>query len=187
MHSSPGTPGGTSRPSASMTCSSVLAIGSPIEIRSSSTRATEDQMVVSVGPYMFHSVTPVASRRRARSVGSASPPARAVKPGPPRQPVSSSMRQAEGVACIIVAPEVTRAVARRAPSVTVSRSARTTRAPSTSGSSSSSIEMSNAKVVTAKRLSSLLMPGRSFIALRKLPSAPCGTWTPLGRPVEPEV
>ncbi len=187
MYSSPGTPGGVSRPCSSSTCSSVLAIGAPIEIGPSPTSATADQMVVSVGPYMFHSSTPPDRSRRASSAGSASPPASAFSPGAPGQPASSSIRQVDGVAWTTLAPEAASSRDNCSPSAAAPRSATTTRAPVTSGSSSSSSEMSKEWVVTASRVSPAVRPGRSRIERRKFASARCGTCTPLGRPVEPEV
>ena len=47
--------------------------------------------------------------------------------------------------------------------------------------------MSKERVVTAKRVSVLVIPGRLPIEARKLTTAPWGIWTPLGFPVEPEV
>ena len=47
--------------------------------------------------------------------------------------------------------------------------------------------MSNETVVTAATTSSAARPGRSRIEHRKFSSAPCGTATPLGLPVEPDV
>jgi hypothetical protein len=62
----------------------------------------------------------------------------------------------------------------------------TTRAHA-SGPRSSSTAMSKATVVTESTTSSDCSPGRARIERRKLTTAPCGTSTPLGRPVEPEV
>ena len=47
--------------------------------------------------------------------------------------------------------------------------------------------MSNDKVVTASTLSAATMPGVSVTLFSRLPTERCGTRTPLGRPVEPEV
>ena len=47
--------------------------------------------------------------------------------------------------------------------------------------------MSKDSVVTASRVSWLVIPGRSLIECKKLESALRGIWTPLGLPVEPEV
>src|SRR6476661_2227860 len=69
-----------------------------------STGAADDQIVVSVGPYTFHSLPTRLPIRPASSTGSASPPHRAFKPGAPFHPASSSIRQVAGVACAIVAP-----------------------------------------------------------------------------------
>jgi hypothetical protein len=56
-----------------------------------------------------------------------------------------------------------------------------------SGRKISSPAMSNERVVTATRTSSLVSPGSRCIESRKLVSAQCGTTTPLGLPVDPEV
>ena len=61
-------------------------------------------MVVSVGPYMFHSERSGSPSFVASSALSASPPTQAFSPGMPSQPDSSSRRQPDGVACIIVTP-----------------------------------------------------------------------------------
>ncbi len=92
-----------------------------------------------------------------------------------------------GVACMTVAPlSVTRA-ASAAGSRTVSRSARTSSAPVSSGTKISRLEMSKPKVVTDRKRSPGPMPNRSPMSCTRLTSASCGTTTPLGRPVEPEV
>ncbi len=61
------------------------------------------------------------------------------------------------------------------------------RPPVTSGSHTSGTAMSNDSVVMASSVSRSEKPGRRAIDSRKFTSAPCGTCTPLGRPVEPEV
>ena len=47
--------------------------------------------------------------------------------------------------------------------------------------------MSNESVVTATSLSSAVSPGSLTIAVRKFTTERCGTRTPLGLPVVPEV
>ena len=72
-----GTPGGCRLSRASTTKNDVLAIGRPIEIDSPGffTSSVDDQIVVSVGPYMFV-IRPetAALNSTARAGGSASPP-----------------------------------------------------------------------------------------------------------------
>ena len=150
-------------------------------------RAQVDQTVVSVGPYRFHRATSRPSRRAARSGDSGSPPHSARNSGRGVQPASSSMCQVAGVACISVACDPASSAASASPSSACSRLASTTSAPTDSGRNSSSTEMSNEVVVTASRRSSASSPGARRMLSRKLTTAPLGTTTPLGRPVEPEV
>ncbi len=70
---------------------------------------------------------------------------------------------------------------------TVSRAATTSRAPAASGTNSSRLAMSKPNVVTARKRSSAPTEKRARMSTTRLASAPCGTTTPLGRPVEPEV
>ncbi len=93
----------------------------------------------------------------------------------------------EGVACMTVAPEEASRAARSPASDAAAREATTTRAPTASGRSSSSAAMSKESVVTASRTSAGDRPGRARMECRKLTSARCGTTTPLGFPVDPEV
>src|SRR3546814_2267832 len=74
-------------------------MGWPMEIPLSgcSTRQQVDQMVVSVGPYMFHVSQPMVIRRCARSSGSASPPTNTRNVGLPCHPASIRIRQVLGV------------------------------------------------------------------------------------------
>ena len=62
-----------------------------------------DQIVVSVGPYMFHSSEPQSTSCFARPISSASPPQRIFRPSKPDHPVCSNMRHVAGVACMMVA------------------------------------------------------------------------------------
>ena len=146
-----------------------------------------DQMVVSVGPYIFHSEPTRGSNCCARSSGSASPPHRTFRSGWPGQPVASSKRQVTGVACITVTRPLLKALANAAPSAAVSRLATITRAPTISGRKSSRAAMSKDKVVMASNVSSATSPGCWRIDIKKLTTARCRICTPLGRPVDPEV
>src|SRR5579862_9603541 len=67
------------------------------------TRVAADQMVVSVGPYIFQRELHLGRRAWAKSLPQASPPQRIFKLGFPVQPDSSNMRQVAGVACMMVA------------------------------------------------------------------------------------
>ena len=67
--------------------------------------AAADQIAVSVGPYRFHSSTPVASNLAARSRDRASPPQKHRRSGAPCQSAASSICHVAGVACITFAPD----------------------------------------------------------------------------------
>ena len=62
-----------------------------------------DQIVVSVGPYMFQTEADFCTNCDASFCETASPPIRILSPRSPVQPASSSMRHVAGVACITVA------------------------------------------------------------------------------------
>ncbi|OEZ96706.1 hypothetical protein DUGA2_62750 [Duganella sp. HH101] len=97
------------------------------------------------------------------------------------------MRQLDGVACIIVAPERTSNSLSCCGLDAVSRPASTTRAPFANGRNSSSAAMSNDSDVTATSTSSLFMPGASPMLCRKLARLARLSATPFGFPVEPDV
>ncbi len=192
MYNSPGTPMGAGRRSASSTRHTVLAIGRPMDTvlgsrAARSTRCTVDQIVVSVGPNMFHTGPQLSWRRRPRSVGIASPPQSTVSRRSPGQPASKSIDHVVGVACTTVAAEELISSASRRPSLASSRPATTRRPPATSGPNISSTEMSNDRVVSASSTSSAVSPGSSSIDCRRLTTLVCSTSTPFGTPVEPEV
>src|SRR2546427_12031043 len=100
-------------------------------------RVAADQIVVSVGPYMFHNEALRWSRGSARSWFQASPPQRILSFGCPFQPAASNKRQVAGVACITVAPERASKRSSLLPSEGDSRLATTTRAPLLNGSDNS--------------------------------------------------
>ena len=154
---------------------------------SGATRSTVDQIVVSVGPYRFHSSPPPASSGAASSGGSASPPHSIRSPGPPVQPASSSSRHVAGVACSTVAPAWVSRACSSFPSAASVRLAISTRAPTVSGSHSSSPAISNDSVVTATTTSVAVSPGVVAMLARKFSTARCGTATPFGWPVDPDV
>ncbi len=146
-----------------------------------------DQTVVSVGPYMFHTSSARARRSSAKERGRASPPQSTRRSLLPSQPDTTSSFQVAGVACIKVTPSASIRRARTPPSRASSSPTMATRAPTVSGRNSSSTAMSNEIVVTAKMTSSSVMPGSSAMESRKFATAPCGTSTPFGFPVEPDV
>lgn len=190
MYSSPNTPTGTGRRPASSTCSRVLASAGPIGTGPSPTgpdsRCAVDQTVVSVGPYTFQTVPSAVRIRSARAGGSASPPHSARTRGA-CQPDSISWCQVAGVAWTTVTGAASSSFASRAPSRAVSRSTTRTVAPHASGTSSSSTAMSKEAVVTAATVSPAVSSSLRTMSRAKLASARCGTVTPFGRPVEPEV
>ena len=154
----------------------VFAIGRPrgtVPEGALFTRYTDDQMVVSVGPYMFHNSPQRGSKVTARSGGRASPPQSAFKLRSPVQPASTNMRQVTGVACITVAPERVRAVMSRAGSPASSREAISTVAPHTSGRYNSRPAISKDSVVTASSVSSAASPGSRRMLVRKFTTLPC--------------
>src|SRR5437867_12902681 len=66
-----------------------------------------DQMVVSVGPYIFQTELLLRSNCVANSREQASPPHSTLSSGLPFHPASISIRHIAGVACITVALELT--------------------------------------------------------------------------------
>src|SRR3954468_9536234 len=106
----------------------VFAIGLPIGIGFSTelTFQTVDQIVVSVGPYIFQRDEQRGISCRAKSGGNASPPHRIFMCLRPFHPVSSKSRHVAGVACITVAQLFSNRCPRRRPSMATSRSAITT-------------------------------------------------------------
>src|SRR4051812_30617759 len=100
MNSSPSCPFGTGLRSASTIATCVLAIGRPTVMRSGSVMHRQvDQIVVSVGPYMFQSSAQRGISLRARSDVIGSPPQSTFNPGAPGQPDASSNLHVVGVAC----------------------------------------------------------------------------------------
>src|SRR5437879_6391105 len=122
---------------------------------------TVDQIVVSVGPYIFQTDEVLGASCSTRSRGTASPPQRILRSLQPFHPASRSKRHVAGVACMHVAPQVSNISRNRSPSAAISRLARMTRAPTVSGKYSSSPAMSNDIVVTANKASLELIPGRA--------------------------
>src|SRR5882757_10856895 len=84
------------------------------------TRDVADQMVVSVGPYIFQS-SPNSISSFASFLGRASPPQNILSPEEPVQPTSRSKRHVAGVACITVAFDSFRRLINRRGSCAVSR------------------------------------------------------------------
>lgn len=75
----------------------------------------------------------------------------------------------------------------RLPSIATSRCTITISAPAASGSITSGTAMSKDSVVTAAMRSLAPMPGSRCMVCIRFAAARCGTQTPLGLPVEPEV
>src|SRR6185369_10277900 len=143
-------------------------------------------MVVSVGPYTFHTDWLLPSNFRASSRESASPPQMTLSCllG---HPAWSSIRQLTGVACITVAPLFSIAARKLSPSEAISRVTISTLAPVISGRKSSCPDMSKDRVVIPIITSSLVTTGTCPIKERKLTTHRYSHCTPLGLPVEPGV
>src|SRR2546427_11609936 len=78
-------------------------MGRPIvTLPSAVTRLTDDQIVVSVGPYRFHTSPASGTSSLARSRGSASPPQRILRFVSPVHPAVLNIFHVAGVACITV-------------------------------------------------------------------------------------
>src|ERR1043166_5941138 len=137
----------------------------------SSSLLTEDQMAVSVGPYMFHTSRHNSINLAAKTGASASPPHNAFKFLLPTQPDSIMARHVAGVACNVVTWWCSKALVSRVGSHAVSRVAITTFAPTVSGSNNSSAAISNESVVIASKVSLDDNPGLVFIEPRKLTTA----------------
>src|SRR5262245_34899105 len=93
------------------------------------TRATVDQIVVSVGPYKFHNDEHRGSSSLAKSGGIASPPQRIFSPLQTWHPLSRSIRQVSAVDCITVVLLVSNSWHNAIPSRATSRLAMTNCAP----------------------------------------------------------
>jgi beta-xylosidase len=75
----------------------------------------------------------------------------------------------------------------RTPSAAISRLTRTMRAPTVSGKMTSDTAMSKESVVIARTTSFDVMPGVFATLASKFAAERCGTSTPFGLPVEPDV
>src|ERR1700733_711527 len=130
----------------------VFAIGFPMESKPSpgSTLAVVDQIVVSVGPYIFQTEPVLESKSSASFLDTASPPHKHFSEGLPRQPASKRIRQVTGVACIAVALELSNFAINRLPSELTWRLTISTHAPTVKGKKISSPAMSKDSVVTAR-------------------------------------
>ncbi len=117
----------------------------------------------------------------------ASPVQITFSPSPPSQPAAMSNRHVAGVASMKVALRARSSASRRLPSAATSRDASTMRAPTVNGRMISEMAMSNDSVVTASTTSSAVMPGSRCTLISRFTVARCGSTTPLGRPVEPDV
>src|ERR1051326_7810327 len=100
MNSSPVSPGITWPSFSLSTTRRVFAMGWPIVIgpEADLILLNDDQIVVSVGPYMFQSSPHLVRRSFARLRERASPPQSSFKRSPPVHPASISMRHVAGVA-----------------------------------------------------------------------------------------
>jgi len=184
MHNSPGTPIGAILPMPSRITIWVFAIGRPKSMGPAPCFWASDQIVVSVGPYMFH--TSPGPRSSASFWSSASPPHRILSPFG-SSPVSINMRHNAGVACIMVVAERRINAMRRDGSMMSARLAITSSAPAVNGKKISRAAISKHGVVTARKTSVAPMPGACRIAVNRFTTERCSISMPFGRPVEPEV
>src|SRR2546425_388038 len=168
MNNSPATPTGTRFKYRSRTCNRVLPIGRPSETGAPTvTSAHEDQMVVSVGPYMFHNPTPAPTSHSAKPGGNPSPPHNTRRPRDGTQPSLKSIRHVDGVACTQLAPD-----ASNNPANDFAEDATTNRAPTDNGPNNSNPAMSNPNVVTATTTSPAPNPGRAHAEARRFTNEP---------------
>jgi len=120
-------------------CTCVFASGYPIDsigprsANSSTTGRMLDQIVVSVGPYMFHNPPTRLRSQPANSPGNASPPHNAFRLERPSQCAARNNRHVAGVACIIVMPKSSNARISCVPSLATSRLANTQHDPLING------------------------------------------------------
>src|SRR5262249_47656875 len=132
----------------------VFAMGRPMAIVDCVVEigCTVDQMVVSVGPYIFHRQPQRSVKDSANARGNDSPPQRILSSGEPSHPASSSNRHVAGVAWTTEARLFAKASWSRVPLAPTARLTRTIRAPTVSGRKSSSPAISKDRVVNAKRV-----------------------------------
>src|SRR6267143_1551890 len=95
--------------------------GPPLKLTDEAIFVSVDQIVVSVGPYMFHNSPQRGSSSLANSRDNASPPHSTLSLRSPFQPASMSIRQVAGVACMMVAPQAAIRSFKSNPSEAVSR------------------------------------------------------------------
>src|SRR5690606_9726800 len=120
---------------------------------------TDDQTVVSVGPYIFHNSLERESKSFARSGGSGSPPQRSLILYLDFQPAVCIRRYVAGVACIMETFSVSIILSNDFPFNASSLEAINTFAPHINGRNISSPAISNERVVTASNVSCSEMPG----------------------------
>src|SRR5262245_26219432 len=139
-----------------------------------------DQIVVSVGPYMFHSDPTVGARVSARWRVRGSPPTSAVSLGRLVHPPSTNIFHIVCVAWSMVAPDVRTSGINSRGSRDASSLAITMVAPLERGRKISSPAMSKDGVVIDNTMSDDAIPGAEAIELRKLTTLPWLTTTPFG-------
>ncbi len=193
-YSSPGTPTGAGAPPRSSTYARTFATGRPIGrvARVSSPVGTchVASMHASVGPYRFTTSAPVSARARAAApAGNASPPQkiRRTPRSSPNPGSSSSTCSCVGTNCTTVTPSAAIVRTSCAGSRCAPGAASTSSAPDSSGAHSSHTEASKLKEVFWSTRSPAPSGNSSPIHAMWLDSAPCGTATPFGLPVDPEV
>ena len=139
----------------------VLAMGFPIVINLSSGLIcfTADQIVVSVGPYIFQSSSTRSNNLVAKLMGNASPPQSAFIGKRVSKPESINMCHVVGVACktVIFSSFITSSITRA--SFAVSSLAITNVAPFSNGKNNSRPAISKEMVVIDNSLSASSIPG----------------------------
>ncbi|CAM5265405.1 hypothetical protein SGRI78S_06747 [Streptomyces griseus subsp. griseus] len=149
------------------------------------TRSAVDQIVVSVGPYVFHSSAPPSAP--ASSGVSTSPIDTRTRTHSGTPPAAASTAHSDGVTWTTVTASAFNSRASAGPSTTVSGGTGTTRAPTVSGATSSHTEMSNAGEIRAATTSPARSPTNAVDRASIPATARCGTPTALGLPVDPDV
>jgi hypothetical protein len=185
-YSSPGTPTGTGAPRASSTYALVLATGRPMGGRPppGTHAAVADQMVASVGPYRLKKRRSGAQRSTS-SAGHASPAVISVRNA--GSSAGGSTASAEGGRVATVTSSSWRRRRRSGPGARVSRVPSTSVAPAASAITISNTEASKLGEANWSTRSPASTPRSRACPRATLASPRCGTSTPLGRPVEPEV
>src|SRR6266508_45364 len=187
MYTSPVTPTGAGRRLRSSTCTRVFPIGAPIGGTPGWSAAIGPAVVitvVSVGPYVFHSRAFDDQVRDSSAVSRSAPTTQFVRPATWS---GSSTASSDGTTLATVTPLAATIAASAADSERsgVVAIASVPPPPSTTAMSSTAASKLNDANCSATTPSATPSTGR--IANARFTGPRCGTCTPLGRPVDPEV